>query len=364
MNPLTRHILLFSATVLMTLYTAGCPESTTDTPSVVGLMLQNGETAIINADLVVGTVTYTFSDTIDPYVILQQEPISGTHVARGSAVNLLVSKGLAPVPSAWPGVENLYSWDGSWSPAEETLPPAGLFDDIYFDAHNVNGQPSPLLPPGDWNRPGVLLGRWTAFKSQIGDFELLKDLNLNPYGWRLLPNTPDAALLNYHVDVFEGSSGSDSFDLGPEGRITQTDAFTLGDGPDLVRFRYASAANWRTGSDLTGGTHDNDLVVGGSMPALSTGKFDITASTVHTGPGRDLIVISNIGRAAIDAGNGAGGRTDTLDPIDGDDWVIIHGNAYDFRIFGGGGKDTFVWYADEVIQTTPWLGASFFGAAG
>ena len=352
------------AAMLTTLFMVGCPASTVNVPNVIGLVLQSGEEAITDVNLVVGTVTYAFSDTVDPYVILQQDPMAGTNVVQGTAVNLVVSKGTAPLPGEWPGLENAYSWDGSWVPAEDALPPSGLFDDVYFDAHDVNGQPSPILPPGNWNRPGVLLGNWTAFKSQIGNFELLKDAALKAYGWRLLSNTPGATLINYHVDNFEGSSGTDIFDLGPEGRITQTATLALGDGPDMVRFRYASAADWRTGSDVSGGVHDNDLVVAGSMPALAAGKFDITTSTIHTGPGRDLIMISNIGRAAVDAGNGANGRTDTLDPLDGDDLIIVHGNAYDFRLYGGGGKDTFIWYVDEGIQTTPWLGASFFGAGG
>ena len=66
----------------------------------------------------------------------------------------------------------------------------------------------------------------------------------------------------------------------------------------------------------------------------------------------------------MDLGNGAHGRTDTLDPTDGDDLVVLRGNTHDFRVFGGRGNDTAVWYVDDNVQTTTWLGPNFFGGGG
>lgn len=266
--------------------------------------------------------------------------------------------------TAWPGNANAYSWDGSWQPAENELPPIGLYDDLYFDGHNAGGNPSPLLPPGQWDYEETPLANWNAFNSHIGGFDVLQDNLGNAFGWRLNPNTPGACLLNYRVDPFEGSAGTDIFDLGIEGRITLTEALRLGGGPDMIRYRYCSAAEYWSGTDSSGFAHDNDLILAGSLPALPAGQFDISSCGFHTGPGRDLVFVSNLSRAMIDAGNGAGGRTDTLDPQDGGDLVIINGNAYDFRVFGGGGEDVIVWFAGEVHQNTPWLGPNFFGAAG
>lgn len=44
------------------------------------------------------------------------------------------------------GQPNIYSWDGSWEPTPEQLPPPGLYDDQYGDGHPDNhGAPTPIL---------------------------------------------------------------------------------------------------------------------------------------------------------------------------------------------------------------------------
>jgi hypothetical protein len=138
---------------------------------------------------------------------------------------------------------------------------------------------------------------------------------------------------------------------------------SLADGPDELVFRESWSLDFRTGSDLAGSERDNDLVLGG-CGGNPDGSFDVLTTTIHTGPGRDWIFARDISRSAIDAGNGAGGRTDTLDPADGDDLVVLRGNTHDFRVMGGGGSDTVVWFVDENVQTTTWLGPNFFGGGG
>lgn len=90
-------------------------------------------------------------------------------------------------------------------------------------------------------------------------------------------------------------------------------------------------------------------------------EYDIKGTTIHTGPGSDLVFVRNFGPAAIDLGNGLAGRTDILDSADGDNMVILAGNMRDFRIFGGYGNDVSVWYVDEV-RDDRWLGPSFYGS--
>ena len=170
--------------------------------------------------------------------------------------------------------------------------------------------------------------------------------------------------LDFSANPYDGSSGTDIVDVGTEGFIRFSDQFGMGDGPDMMRFTTASASEWRMGSVLTGSSNDNDLVIGGSEDVLAADENDVRTLTVHTGPGRDLVFMNNMERAAIDLGNGADGRTDALDTNDGADMTIIGGNFLDCRVYGGGGNDTFVWYIDEANQNTPLLKNSFFGGGG
>ncbi len=192
----------------------------------------------------------------------------------------------------------------------------------------------------------------------------MEDEEGQPYGWRFESVVPDAMVLDFRANPYDGSSGVEVVDVGSEGVIQLSDLFGTGDGPDMVRYERGSTSDWRTGSDGTGGSNDNDLVIGGSEAQLAPGEADVTTSTVHTGPGRDLVLMRNMERAAIDLGNGANGRTDTLDPGDGDDMAVLGGHFLDCRVYGGRGDDIFIWHIDEAIPETDLLKNSFFGGGG
>lgn len=64
-----------------------------DVPDVVGETLADATTDIEAALLVVGSVTYEFSSTVDINVVISQNPIGGTTISEGDAVNLVVSLG-------------------------------------------------------------------------------------------------------------------------------------------------------------------------------------------------------------------------------------------------------------------------------
>lgn len=272
----------------------------------------------------------------------------------------------------WPGAANEYSWDGSWNPSSSELPPDGLYDEIYFDGHDVEGSPSPILPPGEWDYEEIhLLANWNNFEQNLGEFEELMDNADLPFGWRLLPIQPEGTEATALLQYFHGSGGADVVDLGSEGSIHSAgnpaygDPIGLGDGPDMLRFRTGYSGAVRTGSSATGSLRDNDLAIFGSGDPLDPGEYDLITFTVHTGPGSDLVMASNWERAAVDLGNGDDGRTDAVDPHDGPDMVVIEGNARDFRVFGGNGGDVFVWRVDEVNQEPDtWLGPNFFGGGG
>src|SRR4029077_8928732 len=74
-------------------------------PNVVGLTQAAATTAITNANLTLGTVTTQSSTTVPSGSVISQNPTSGTQVATGSAVNLVVSSG--PPQVAVPNVVGL-----------------------------------------------------------------------------------------------------------------------------------------------------------------------------------------------------------------------------------------------------------------
>ncbi|MDH4023522.1 MAG: choice-of-anchor D domain-containing protein [Gammaproteobacteria bacterium] len=65
-------------------------------PNVVGLAQAAAQSAIVNAGLVVGTVTQHSSETVPLGSVISQTPAAGTRLAVGLPVGLLVSLGPAP----------------------------------------------------------------------------------------------------------------------------------------------------------------------------------------------------------------------------------------------------------------------------
>src|SRR3989338_6938765 len=216
---------------------------------------------------------------------------------------------------------NEYSWDGSWNPSGDS-PLIGLNDAEYSN-----------LPPGkwDWNDAGNDFANYRNFNKKIGSFAKLTDDKGLHYGWKLIP----VANVDYDAAgaYFEGSSGTDIINL-EDGRIHSFGSADLGDGPDVLVFEKSYSLDFRTGSV---GNNDNDLVIAGCTPN-SGSSFDIATTTIHTGPGSDLVFVRDMERSAIDAGNGKG-ITSSLDSSDGNDQVVFRGNMLDFRFFGGNGND-------------------------
>jgi hypothetical protein len=62
-------------------------------PNTAGMTQANATAAIVNAGLVVGTVTTAASTTVAAGNVISQSPVAGTLVIAGSAVNLVVSTG-------------------------------------------------------------------------------------------------------------------------------------------------------------------------------------------------------------------------------------------------------------------------------
>jgi hypothetical protein len=73
--------------------------NTVPVPNVVGMTMADANTAITNATLVVGTISYAYSSTVPAGTVISQVPIGGTEVNPGSAVNYTASKGRPLVPN-------------------------------------------------------------------------------------------------------------------------------------------------------------------------------------------------------------------------------------------------------------------------
>jgi beta-lactam-binding protein with PASTA domain len=68
-------------------------------PDVAGATEIEADSAIVGAGLVVGTVTYQYSDTIAEGIVMDQNPPGASATGIGSPVDLIVSAGLPIVPS-------------------------------------------------------------------------------------------------------------------------------------------------------------------------------------------------------------------------------------------------------------------------
>lgn len=261
----------------------------------------------------------------------------------------------------WPKPPNVYSWEGTWTPV---FPLANMYDNYYYDGHEINGQATPVLPPGTWDwGQEHNLSNWNNFKNSIGHFGAISDNQNRIFGWKLIIDHLPADL-TAGAAYFSGSPGIDILDLGPGSKVSSNGEISLNDGPDILRYEKGYSLFIRTGSSFTGSVNDNDVVIAGKNNVPADGSVDIGQTTISTGPGNDLVFVNNMGSAGVDVGCGAGGRTDATDPNDGNDIVVYGGNMNDFRFTGGTGNDLAIWYADEVEQQAAgwtWLGPNFFG---
>ena len=92
-------------------------------PIVAGDSLKTAERVIGSAHLKVGNVSYVYSPTVKDGLVVSQTPKSGTSVSRGKPVDIVVSKGPAPV--AIPSLVGLSS-----TAAENALKAIGLVPEV------------------------------------------------------------------------------------------------------------------------------------------------------------------------------------------------------------------------------------------
>ncbi|AQQ10190.1 Serine/threonine-protein kinase pkn1 [Sedimentisphaera cyanobacteriorum] len=80
-------------------------------PDVEGMVYNDGEAAILSAELIVGTLSQRYHDSVPKGYIISQTPAGGENVSPGSEVDLLVSEGAVgdPLGMTWVYIED----DGS-----------------------------------------------------------------------------------------------------------------------------------------------------------------------------------------------------------------------------------------------------------
>jgi len=120
---------------------------TVTVPNVVGQAQGTATTAIVGADLVVGTVTTASSSSVPSGSVITQNPSAGAQANVGSAVQLLVSTGPVPQPTTNPlTLENNYLVTGDYSSAGVTLRGTGQ-GGMATGTINLSNSPSSLGVP-------------------------------------------------------------------------------------------------------------------------------------------------------------------------------------------------------------------------
>ncbi len=80
-------------------------------PNVVNSALADANTALINAGYTIGTITYQCSNTVAAGSVISTNPATGVQTACGSAVAISVSTGTCPVVDCFPSSDPNY---GQW----------------------------------------------------------------------------------------------------------------------------------------------------------------------------------------------------------------------------------------------------------
>ena len=130
-------------------------------PNVIGMTHTTAQTAIAFEDLTVGTVTFDFSETMPAGEIFSQEPVSGTRVALGSTVNLVVSRGRHSTNTELIVLSGDVILTMVWVPGETFL--MGSPDSEQGRLPDEGPQHQVTLPHGFWmGNYEVTQAQWTA----------------------------------------------------------------------------------------------------------------------------------------------------------------------------------------------------------
>ena len=138
----------FGSAVEITISTGPSAAPQVTVPNVVGLAQSAAQSAITTVGLAVGAATQAASDGVAKGSVISQSPPAGTSVAKGSAVNLVISSG----PAGGTATGNII-WvsDGHQTIAGATTPDdQGWVDLLRAQGYSVDYQPPAGLGAGYW----------------------------------------------------------------------------------------------------------------------------------------------------------------------------------------------------------------------
>ena len=124
-----------------------------DVPDVVDKTQTDAESDITAAGLVVGTVTEEYSDAAPEGQVISQNPVAGTSVLEGSAVDLVVSKG--PEELLYEGPR-----PGEFTPARNPLHRMLFHDDEIMVISSLDGNPD--VEYMVWTPDDATLTSWSS----------------------------------------------------------------------------------------------------------------------------------------------------------------------------------------------------------
>jgi len=237
-------------------------------PNVVGDTQAAATTAITGAGLVVGTVTTQSSPTVASGNVISETPTAGTSVNAGSAVNLVVSTGLAQ--AATPVISPTASSFSSAQSVTITDSTAGAI--IYYTTDGTTPSASstvysgPILVSATETIEAIAIA--SGFSNSavaIADYVI----ELIPPGYTL---TANPSFLTFK----SGSSGSTVITLTPTGGFAGTVDFSCGTLPSEVTCTFAPASLTVSSAAV-------------QTTTLTIGTTGTAAASLRNGPGTTFI---------------------------------------------------------------------------
>jgi beta-lactam-binding protein with PASTA domain len=264
-------------------------------PNIVGMTQADAQSAITSAGLVVGTIDQASSSTVPQGSVISQTPAAATSVARGSAVNLVVSTG----PAVAPGDTSLLAWwkldDTSGNIVHDS---AGLNDGMTYG--------SPL-----WQPTGGKIGGALKFDG-VNDYV---QLSIGPV-IKSLTNSTFATWVNWSG---QGGNWQRVFDFGSG---TTSYMYLTPTGGTSLRFAISKAGSSGESqldrpSNLATGWHHLAVVIDGATKGM---QLYLDGNVIRTGTTQTL---------PKDLGNTTQnwlGRSQSANPY-------FNGSLDDFRIY-------------------------------
>ena len=301
---------------------------TVTVPDVVGLEQAAAEAAITDANLVVGTVTTSYSDTVPLGHIISQNPAGGTIVPLGSSVNITASLGTLTID-----MEDLKEFVEHWLDSgcgtcggadlsgdgdvdfkdfamfaanwltEPELPTTLVINEFMASNNSDSNIADPYGDYDDW----IEIYNYGGMPINLGGMYLTDDLG-NPTKWRVpsgysaQTTVPAGGFLVIWADEeqeegplhadFKLSAGGEDIGLFDTDGNTPIDTLSFGAQTTNISYgRYPDASgNWRFFSTPTPGANNNGGYTGviedvefSRMRGFYDTSFDLTMACVTPG---------------------------------------------------------------------------------